>query len=576
LAGVAIAGRTWITQRLHPGYGSGVQVKVSRLAAVGLLVLCGGAAVLSLAILLGGVAPVAVVIPLGPPGTAMTLAVDGLAAFFLLLLSLGGCAAGVAALDDGRAGPSLLLFGAMAFTVFAADGFALVLGVGLTALAARQESVGAVLAVVCLVAALALLGDGGWGFAAMRAHAPDGWRAGVVLVLVLLGAGSVLLGAATQIGIYVLIRVLFDLCGPATPSWWGSSLMLLGAAGALLGALRANMAGDLQAILGWATVTNVGKILAALGVALAARAADLVPLATLALGAALLLALAHAAFMSLLLLGARAVELGAGTRRLDRLGGLIHSMPVTTGCMLAGAAALAALPPTAGFAGQWMLFQAVFGAPRTGGLGVQLLTSGVVVGLALASALGAAAAVRLVGVALLGRPRSPRAAAAAEAGAATRMAMLGLAVVTGLVGLFPGAVLGLAGPALRLLTGAVRTEEPGYVAPAIAVLLLLAGAAAVRWTRGGTQEAQAWESGAEPPPPWLPFGDPLTQYGGASLAEPLRRVLGTGFFQIALPYRDIVAGFSERLSVATVRRALAAMAVLVVVALLVVAVAEQL
>ncbi len=288
----------------------------------------------------------------------------------------------------------------------------------------------------------------------------------------------------------------------------------------------------------------------------------------------LLLALAHAMFMSLLLTGAGAIEIGAGSRQLERLGGLIHAMPITAGCMLAGAAALAALPPAAGFGGMWMLLQAVFAAPRAGGLGLQLLSAGVVAALALATALTAAASVRLVGVALLGRPRSPRASAASEAGACVRLAMLGLAGVSVLIGVFPGAVLSLAGPALRLLAGismaerlgpltvAAQLDAPGYVAPAIALLLGLAIAAALRGAKGGEHDAAGWDCGAEPAPPWLPFGDPLTQYGGASMAQPFRRALGAAAFR---PIAGAgLSKFAWRLSVPTTRVALAAIVLIVV------------
>jgi hypothetical protein len=44
-------------------------------------------------------------------------------------------------------------------------------------------------------------------------------------------------------------------------------------------------------------------------------------------------------------------------------------------------------------------------------------------------------------------------------------------------------------------------------------------------SQGHRQEA-AWSGGFAPPPAWLPFGDPATQYGPASFAEPLRRALG--------------------------------------------------
>jgi len=561
--------------------------------------------VLALAALADGAAPATLALPLGPPGVGLTLAIDGLSGFFLLLLFLSGGAACAAAWDLGVGAALPALLGSMVLFLTAADGFALVIGLELAAMAtfarllaaneaaaARRELGMAVLAAVCVVAALGLLGDGAWGFAAMRGHAADGWRGAAVLALVLVGAG-VRVGVAPAQAAYLLIRVLFDLSGPVQPPWWCVPVLALGAAGAVLGALRANMACDLRLILQNASVSNAGTITVALGVGLAARAADLVPLVALALGAALLLALAQALVLPLLLLGAGAIEGGAGSRRLDRLGGLIQRMPVTTGCMLAAAAALAALPPTVGFAGQWTLFQALFGAPRAGGLGLQMLIAGVVAVLALTTALNAGAMVRLVGVALLGRPRSPRAAVATEPGVGTRLAMAGLAIGTALAGLFPGAVLALAGPALRLLADAsmarragllavsAQADAPGYAALAIAVLLGLAGmaaAAVLRGAKGGNQGVPAWECGAEPPPPWLPFGDPVTEYGGASLAQPLRRTLGDGALFPTEPVGRVcrrVFDFGARLPLPGIRQALAVIAVAVVLALLLVALAEQ-
>ena len=72
---------------------------------------------------------------------------------------------------------------------------------------------------------------------------------------------------------------------------------------------------------------------------------------------------------------------------------------------------------------------------------------------------------------------------------------------------------------------------PGYAALAI-VLLLGLGLAFIwlvlrRWAALGHRRGPAWACGFASAPAWLPFGDPLTQYGGASFAQPLRRALGT-------------------------------------------------
>lgn len=654
--------------------GLAAAVAGARIAYLGALGLCGVGALLDIGFLLAGAPAVTLAVPVGLPGSGVLFALDGLSGFFLLLVLLAGAAASAASLDDhgdsGTAAPAFPAFvAAMAITLLAGDAFSLLVGFEAMSLAsfalvlthhrepeARSAALlylgMAVLGGACLTPALALLAQPEpWGldlsFAAMRGHPPEGWRAVLVLALVLIGAGSkaglvplhvwlppahtaapapvsaLMSGAMTKVALYVIARVLFDLCGPAQPAWWGVPLLIVGAAGAVLGGLRANIEGDIKAVLACSTIENVGLIAVGLGVALAARATDLPALAALALAGALLHAMAHGLFKALLFLCAGAAQHGAGTRRLERLGGLIHAMPVTTLCVLAGAACLAALPPSSGFAGEWVLFQAVLGAPRIGGIALQTLICVVAMLMALGAALAAAAAVRLVGVAFLGRPRTPRAAAAHEAGKPMRAAMLALAGLSLSIGLFPGGVLALAEPALRLAVGtgmadragalllAPLVDAPGYAAPAVAVLLGLALALAFWLARtravGGHRRGPAWDGGYGAPPAWLPFGDPTTQYGGASFSQPLRRALGAAIlnaretvdmpqpgdtraarlgvseadpavaylFQPAMRAREAMSGFADGMQFLTIRRTLSLIFTVLVLFLVVVVLVEQ-
>ncbi|MFM8613560.1 MAG: proton-conducting transporter membrane subunit, partial [Alphaproteobacteria bacterium] len=174
------------------------------------------------------------------------------------------------------------------------------------------------------------------------------------------------------VALYVLARVVFDLAGPAQPLFWGAVLMALGLASAIMGALRAAWEEDTKTLLACSTIENIGLISLGFGLALAFRAADLSALAAVAAGAALLHALNHAMFKTLLFLGAGEVLYGATSRRMDRLGGLIHAMPWTAGLVLLGAAAAAALPPLSGFASEWLLLQALIAAWRVGDLAFQI------------------------------------------------------------------------------------------------------------------------------------------------------------------------------------------------------------
>ncbi len=553
-----------------------------------------------LVFLLGGAEPAAMLVPFGLAGQSSVLALDGIAGLFLLLLMLAGVAASAGMLDDhGHPPPTHPAFpvflGGMALTLLAADAFALVAGFELTSIAsfalvvtyhrdAQVRAAGllyagmAALSALCLIAALALLARDGSSFAAIRAHPPEGWRGTVILLLTLIGAGSkaglfplhvwlppahaaapgpvsaLMSGAMTKVAIYVLVRLLFDLAGPGQPLWWALPLLAMGIASAVIGALRANLETDVKAILACSTIENIGLIAIGLGLAMAARAADLPALAGLALGASFLHVLGHGMFKSVLFLGAGAIQHGAGSRQLSRLGGLIQRMPITSCCMLLGAACLAGLPPTAGFASEWLLYQSLLGAVRLGGLGLQILVCVLAAAMVLATALAAAAAIRLIGVALLGRPRSQAAAAAVECGPPTRWALLFAGAIATLIGIFPGAFLTLAEPAVRLLATATlvgratalrvsaSNELPGYMPFGVILLLGCSAVAIALVLRAravlGHRTGPVWDCGFGAPPAWLPFGDPLTQYGGG-ISAPLRRVLGPSLLsarqQIDLP-----------------------------------------
>ena len=542
-----------------------------------------------------GAPPVGMASALLLPGDGLRFGLDGLGGWMALLVLLAAAASAAAASAANAASvatgvllPVFVL--GMVLAIIAADTLTLLAGFELMALAslalvlsgpdpAEGRAAGllyggmAGFASVCCVAGLALLSNGaGLDFAAIRTHPAQGWRAGCGFLLLLAGAGSqaglaplhvwlppaqgaapapaaaLMSGAMTKVALYVLIRAAFDLAGPATPAWWGVALLVAGSASAVLGALRANLEDDFKAVLACSTIGHVGLVAAGLGFALVARAADLPAVASLALAAALLHAMAHGLFKTLLFMVAGAVQDAAGSRQLARLGGLMPRMPVAGAMALLGAASLAGLPPSAGFASEWLLFQAAFAVPRGGGLALPLLASLAALAMAAAVALAAAAAVRLIGVAFLGRPRTPRGASAQDAAPVARRAMAGLAAALALLGLLPGLALGLLDPALRLLAGAGLRERagawtiapqaqmPGYPPLLVALLLALAAAAGLwlllRPGGGGRRAAPAWDGGFAAAAAWLPFGDPLTQPGPEGFSQPIRRALAAPLLSV--------------------------------------------
>jgi NADH-quinone oxidoreductase subunit L len=145
---------------------------------------------------------------------------------------------------------------------------------------------------------------------------------------------SALIHAATMVaaGVYLVARLW--------PAYAVSpvalaALAIIGAITMLGAALAACAQEDLKRVLAWSTVSQLGYLTGALGVG--------------AYTAGVFHLLSHAAFKALLFLAAGSVMHAVGTTLMRDMGGLRPMMPVTFGTMTLGLAALAGLPPFAGF-----------------------------------------------------------------------------------------------------------------------------------------------------------------------------------------------------------------------------------
>ncbi len=146
---------------------------------------------------------------------------------------------------------------------------------------------------------------------------------------------SALIHAATMVtaGVYLVARSmpLFEAAGP--------SLAVVGTVGAVTAIFAATIAlvqFDIKRVMAYSTVSQLGYMFLALGVG--APVAAIFHLAT------------HAFFKALLFLGSGSVIHGLGGEQdMRKMGGLRRKLPVTFWTMLLAGAALAALPPLAGF-----------------------------------------------------------------------------------------------------------------------------------------------------------------------------------------------------------------------------------
>ncbi|ETB46830.1 hypothetical protein O981_26890, partial [Mycobacterium avium 10-5560] len=263
---------------------------------------------------------------------------------------------------------------------------------------------------------------------------------------------SALMSAAmVNLGVYGIVRFDLQLLGPG-PRWWAITLLVVGGVSAVYGVLQASVATDLKRLLAYSTTENMGLITLALGAATLLADSGAHSAATIAMAAALLHLIGHAAFKSLGFLAAGSVLAATGLRDLDLLGGLARRMPATTA--LFGVAALGAsgLPLGAGFVSEWLLVQSLIHAAPQHNTVVALAAPLAVGAVALTTGLGVAAMVKAFGIGFLARPRSQPAADAREV-PAVMVAGMALAA-TGCV------VVAVAPLVVGSMLGRVLTELP--------------------------------------------------------------------------------------------------------------------
>jgi hydrogenase-4 component B len=395
-------------------------------------------------------------------------------------------------------------------------------------------------AVASLVFVATLVGFAGKaGIVPLHAWLPRAHPEAPSHVSALMSAGMV------NLGVYGLIRVGADLLRTETRSWWWPLVLLLGAVSAVYGILQAAISSDLKRLLGYSTTENMGLVLIGVGAAGMFTIDGHRLLAGLALSAALLHVVNHAAFKTLLFTAAGSVLHATGTRDLDALGGLRRALPATTALFGIGALAGSALPPGAAFVSEWLLLQSLLHGLPSSGVSTAILLPIAVAAIALTAGLAVATFVKAFGVGFLAKPRSEAAANAGES-PRTMLAGMGIAAVACvLLALAPTAVLPGVGAVAAGVTGsgdpAVRgaitlrlSTAAGSLSPLLLAITLVVGVMVAVGglralaTRPARRAARLWDCG----------GGPLTarmEYTATSFAEPLQRV----FDNVLEPEQDV-------------------------------------
>jgi len=168
------------------------------------------------------------------------------------------------------------------------------------------------------------------GIAPFHAWLPDAHAEAPTPVSVLLS------GVMIKMAVYALARTV----GMFFPSWPALAVfaVALGTFTMVLGIVLALGQDDLKRLLAYSSVSQMGYILAGLGLG-----------TYLGCFGGLFHLLNHAIFKALLFMCAGALIYATGRRRVSELGGLARKMPVTGVCFFVGALAISGFPPFNGF-----------------------------------------------------------------------------------------------------------------------------------------------------------------------------------------------------------------------------------
>lgn len=331
-------------------------------------------------------------------------------------------------------------------------------------------------------------------------------------------------GVMLKIALYGFGRFMFGFL-PEWNYWWAVVVMVIGALSAFWGVLLAQMEKDIKKVLAYSSVENMGVIFTAFGCGMLLKVVVPGYWYLLAMGAALVHAFNHSVMKVLMFMSAGSIMHGTGSKNLELFGGLAGKMPYTAACTLVGSLALAAIPLTCGFNGEWLLLQSLMTLGRLGNTqDIRLWTALVLILMGFTGALALGCFVRYYGIAFLGRARSELVEHAHESDGFMVGAMSVSSCLVLLLGLYPLPLLKLVAQALGLSDNQFVSNNMGiawsqgisYQPLLLLAVVVVLGGILYLVTAGCYETREVtWNCGTDP--------TARQQYSAIGFSKPVRR-----------------------------------------------------
>lgn len=214
-------------------------------------------------------------------------------------------------------------------------------------------------------------------------------------------------GVMIKTGIYGILRILSLIGSPS--KFITYSVLIVSLTTALYGIIYAITQKDIKKLLAYSSIENIGIIGIGIGVGMIGLSYNNSLIALLGFCGSLLHLLNHSIFKELLFFAAGSVYKSTHTRNIEKLGGLIKTMPKSGLLFLTGAIAICGLPPLNGFLSEFTIYIGLFKALSLNNFfGIVLILISIA-GLALVGTMAIIAFTKAFSIIFLGNSRSENA-----------------------------------------------------------------------------------------------------------------------------------------------------------------------
>lgn len=247
---------------------------------------------------------------------------------------------------------------------------------------------------------------------------------------------GIMSGVMIKTGIYGILRILSLMAVPSIAISY--FVLIISVISALYGVLYALAQHDLKKLLAYHSIENIGIIGIGIGIGMLGLSYHNTLIALLGFSGGILHILNHSIFKELLFLASGAVYKQTHTKDIEKLGGLIKTMPATAILFLIGSVAISGLPPFNGFISEFLIYMGLLKGFVIKDVNALIILVLSIASLAMVGTMALLCFTKAFSIVFLGMPRSIDAESVEHDVSKIMIFPMGiLAFLTLLIGLFP-------------------------------------------------------------------------------------------------------------------------------------------